>query len=494
MPRRPQCECHEHASDEARGPCHVGIEGKCHWLLGREIRSSGWSGGVVLPYKGLDVCTAYACKKKAGLEVEGSARRGEVPMRAKRPKLATAGAPESEDALLSVKQAFQVVGHRYVDPQSLAMTDPVTLREPLSLERSKSEWLLRGLFKARNRPLDAGKYSFEWVEHGEALAAAWAEGTGGFAGAVQAYFNSLTAAASAEPEEPEPESTVPAPAPARAPASSGGGGGDQDGSGVGERAPDHAELVQQLNAHIKEKGMSLDGKKNSILSQLTPLGHILQSALSIWLGRARNSAGVSDAALGKIDEIARAYLSGASDGEGSSSGGGGGSCGGGGSGGGSGGGGGGGGGRGGRGGGGAAARTAAGSTAHGRRKSSVAGAWRDASELDADAKRVLDSYGDIGALRRPLEVMLGAPIGARFTLEASLHANEADSFADGIEQKIRGAQYVPAILQRTGAWAWKVSSSRSPDPVHAVFTDMDGVQDQLFNRFVRAYYRVVDNE
>ena len=90
--------------------------------------------------------------------------------------------------------------------------------------------------------------------------------------------------------------------------------------------------------------------------------------------------------------------------------------------------------------------------------------------------------------------MLGAPIGARFTLEASLHANEADSFADGIEQKIRGAQYVPAILERTGAWAWKVSSSRSPDPVHAVFTDMEGVQDQLFNRFVRAYYRVVDNE
>ena len=195
MPRRPQCECHEHADHEARGPCHVGIEGKCHWLLGREIRSNGWSGGVVSPYKGLDVCTAYACKKKAGLEVEGSARRGEVPMRAKRPKLATAGAPESEDALLSVKQAFQVVGHRYVDPQRLAMTDPVTLREPLSLERSKSEWLLRGLFKARDRPLDAGKYSFEWVEHGEALAAAWAEG--GFVGAVQAYFNSLTAAASA---------------------------------------------------------------------------------------------------------------------------------------------------------------------------------------------------------------------------------------------------------------------------------------------------------
>ena len=493
MPRRPQCECHEHADHEARGPCHVGIEGKCHWLLGREIRSNGWSGGVVSPYKGLDVCTAYACKKKAGLEVEGSARRGEVPMRAKRPKLATAGAPESEDALLSVKQAFQVVGHRYVDPQRLAMTDPVTLREPLSLERSKSEWLLRGLFKARDRPLDAGKYSFEWVEHGEALAAAWAEG--GFVGAVQAYFNSLTAAASAEPEEPEepePEPTVPAPAPARAPATSGGGGGDH-----ADLAPDHAELVQQLNAHIKEKGMSLDGKKNSILSQLTPLGHISQSALSIWLGRARNSAGVSDAALGKIDEIARAYLSGASDGEGSGSGGGGGSCGGGGSGGGSGSGGGGGGGGGGGsggsgGGGGAAARTAAGS--NGRRKSSTAGAWRDANELDADSKRILDSYGEIGALRRPLEVMLGAPIGARFTLEASLHANEADSFADGIEQKIRGAQYVPAILQRTGAWAWKVSSSRSPDPVHAVFTDMEGVQDQLFNRFVRAYYRVVDNE
>ena len=93
MPRRPQCECHEHANHEARGPCHVGIEGKCHWLLGREIRSNGWSGGVVSPYKGLDVCTAYACKKKAGLEVEGGARRGEVPMRAKRPKLATAGAP-----------------------------------------------------------------------------------------------------------------------------------------------------------------------------------------------------------------------------------------------------------------------------------------------------------------------------------------------------------------------------------------------------------------
>ena len=78
---RPQCACHQHVGDE-RGPCHVGHHHptRCHDLNGQGVKQ--WFAGRT-EAQGLDVCDAYACKKKAGLEVEGAARRGLDPVRKK---------------------------------------------------------------------------------------------------------------------------------------------------------------------------------------------------------------------------------------------------------------------------------------------------------------------------------------------------------------------------------------------------------------------------
>ena len=109
---RPQCACHQHVGDE-RGPCHVGHHHptRCHDLNGQGVNN--WFAGRT-EAQGLDVCDAYACKKKAGLEVEGAARRGLEPQRrTKKQKAARrsrAVAAVAAAALAAAVAAVQVAG------------------------------------------------------------------------------------------------------------------------------------------------------------------------------------------------------------------------------------------------------------------------------------------------------------------------------------------------------------------------------------------------
>ena len=76
-------------SEDERGPCHVGHHHptRCHDLNGQGVKQ--WFAGRT-EAQGLDVCDAYACKKKAGLEVEGAARRGLDPVRKNKKQKAAA--------------------------------------------------------------------------------------------------------------------------------------------------------------------------------------------------------------------------------------------------------------------------------------------------------------------------------------------------------------------------------------------------------------------
>ena len=98
------------------------------------------------------------------------------------------------------------------------------------------------------------------------------------------------------------------------------------------------------------------------------------------------------------------------------------------------------------------------------------------------------SYGDLGHLRAPLEGLCRLPIDSRISVQASRNAYEADSFADGVHDRIINAEYVTATLSRRGPWEWTLEVAGAHE-LHDAWGDKDAVQDHLFNRFVRGYYR-----
>ena len=72
----------------------------------------------------------------------------------------------------------------------------------------------------------------------------------------------------------------------------------------------HELLVLQLAAHMDDARLSLAGKRAGVLARLQEKADftISQSALSIWLGRAKNSAGVTASLFAKIDDVVATYL------------------------------------------------------------------------------------------------------------------------------------------------------------------------------------------
>ena len=80
------------------------------------------------------------------------------------------------------------------------------------------------------------------------------------------------------------------------------------------------------------------------------------------------------------------------------------------------------------------------------------------------------------------------PIDSRISVQASRNAYEADSFADGVHDRIINAEYVTATLSRRGPWEWTLEVAGAHE-LHDAWGDKDAVQDHLLNRFVRGYYR-----
>lgn len=74
------------------------------------------------------------------------------------------------------------------------------------------------------------------------------------------------------------------------------------------------------------------------------------------------------------------------------------------------------------------------------------------TELE-DELAIFDSLGESAdELTRKLAArILAMPIntGVYLVFEASLHHNMADSFADGVQEKIMGAEYHPVVLTRS---------------------------------------------
>ena len=67
-------------------------------------------------------------------------------------------------------------------------------------------------------------------------------------------------------------------------------------------------------------------------------------------------------------------------------------------------------------------------------------------------------------------------------------STEADSYANGVAERILAAPYVNAILTRKGQWSYEMTCS---DPAMAImrWDEKDEVTDSLLNRFNREYYR-----
>ena len=323
-----------------------------------------WFRGKTAPYTDLDVCPSYECKKRAGLVTEATKSRR---------RARSGGDCGGRPAKLRIVSALEIAGHRLIDAQTLAESDPVALREPLGEGAARPEWLVRGKFAAADRPADAGIMSYEWVGEAAAVGAKWPDD---FRAAVQAYFDNVAngirstlgagasadaadgaaadepataggaaaapplaaaaavAAAAAAGEEgayfPGAESqdeAVEAPSAARSQDGASGEGGeeedeeeededededeeDEDEEGAaGVASARHELLVLQLAAHLDDARLSLAGKKAGVLARLQEKADftISQSALSIWLGRAKN-CGVTASLFAKIDDVVATYL------------------------------------------------------------------------------------------------------------------------------------------------------------------------------------------
>jgi hypothetical protein len=77
-------------------------------------------------------------------------------------------------------------------------------------------------------------------------------------------------------------------------------------------------------------------------------------------------------------------------------------------------------------------------------------------------------------------------VGQSLHFLASKAANLADSFEDGVHEKIMSAKFVTSSLERTGKFNFEVKDGKG----NLVFQckDEDEFVDQILNRFVREYY------
>ena len=119
-----------------RGPCTVRVEGKCRDLTGTEVKQ--WHRGKAAPYDGRDCCDAYACKKRAGVEVEGRRKDPQRKGRQRKPKRSGGGSGGSGRIVLY--EAKQIVGHRLFNPEPLSFED-ARRGEPLLPAGFDVEWL-----------------------------------------------------------------------------------------------------------------------------------------------------------------------------------------------------------------------------------------------------------------------------------------------------------------------------------------------------------------
>ena len=87
-----------------------------------------------------------------------------------------------------------------------------------------------------------------------------------------------------------------------------------------------------------------------------------------------------------------------------------------------------------------------------------------------------------------LESLCDVANGEEIIVEASILAQTADSCADGVGEAILAATYVEARLQRKEDWKWRLTAADCGD-LGVLFDGKDDIQDNLFGRIERGYYR-----
>ena len=114
------------------------------------------------------------------------------------------------------------------------------------------------------------------------------------------------------------------------------------------------------------------------------------------------------------------------------------------------------------------------------------------AEVAEAARRLLYSMGESTPpeTRRLAARILALDVGKSIELEVSAQHNLADSFGDGIEEKISNAPYKTATLTRLCDWIYELSAYGS-DQLHLKTSNIETVRDQVFGRVQRGYWRAV---
>ena len=146
-----------------RGPCTVRVEGKCCDLTGTAVKQ--WHRGKTAPCERLDCCDAYACKKRAGVEVEGQSKDQKRKTRERKAKRSGGGSDGS--GCIVLYEAKQIVGDRLFNPEPLSFED-ARRGEPLLPAGFDVAWLVRGGFKRSEA--DPGFFDMRWVTQAELVA------------------------------------------------------------------------------------------------------------------------------------------------------------------------------------------------------------------------------------------------------------------------------------------------------------------------------------
>ena len=125
---------------------------------------------------------------------------------------------------------------------------------------------------------------------------------------------------------------------------------------------------------------------------------------------------------------------------------------------------------------------------------------RKATKVDKDLVEKLIAFHDIdkGKTLDPAlldfltKKVCSLPVGESFYFLSSTAANLADSFEDGVHEKIMSAKFVKTSLQRTGKYNFEVKDGKGK--VIFECKDEDQFVDQILNRFVREYYQPLPPE